>query len=253
MRVAVCSDVHGNLVALDAVLASVAAAGADEVWVLGDLVAHGPLPGATVQRLMALPTARFVRGNTDRYVLRGEVPPVLPSDPERRTLADHALLLEITASLSWTRGAITAAGGYDWLATLPLEQRVEQPDGTRVLIVHAAPGCDDGTGAQPQMTDRELLDAGFGDCDADLVFVGHTHIPLDRTVSGVRVVNPGSVSLPATEETRAMWILLEADEAGYSIERRFAAYDIGAVLDALYREHYPSPDWLRAKFQKAMR
>lgn len=249
MRVAVCSDVHGNLAALDSVLAAAASVATDQIWILGDLVAHGPQPAATIQRLMALPNARFVRGNTDRYVLRGQAPPVVPSSPAERTGADHELLLEITQSLAWTRGAITAVGAYDWLAALPIEQRIVLPDGTGVLLVHAAPGCDDGSGAQESMTDRDLLEAGFGDCAAELVFVGHTHIPIDRTVAEVRVVNPGSVSLPATAERRAMWILLEADETGYSIQRRFAAYDVDAVLDALDREHYPSPEWLRAKFQ----
>lgn len=248
MRVAVFSDVHGNAVALDAVLADAAATGVDEHWVVGDLVAHGPQPVATLQRLMSLSPSRFVRGNTDRYVLRGELPGIAPK-PSEATPDDIELLIDVSRAFAWTRGAITAVGGYDWLQEVPLEQRLELPDGTRVLLVHASPGNDDGTGLQPTMTDDDFLAAGVADCAADLIIVGHTHIPLDRTVAGVRVVNLGSVSVHATDDKRAMWSLLTADDTGYTIERRYADYDHAAAIRALETEHYPSADWLRPKLE----
>ncbi len=73
MRLALLSDVHGNPIALDAVLGDIdARGGADGYWVLGDLVAQGYDPAGVLRRLTALPNARFVRGNTDRYTLTGE-------------------------------------------------------------------------------------------------------------------------------------------------------------------------------------
>lgn len=226
-------------------LADAALAGVTEYWVVGDLVAHGPEPAATLGRLMSLPHARFVRGNTDRYVLTGELPPMLPTVD---TAQDVQALVSSAASFAWSRGAVTAAGGYDWLASLPVEQRVTLPDGTRVLLVHAAPGRDDGAGLHVGLSDQELLhDTGLAATGADLVFVGHTHLPLDRTVAGIRVVNLGSVSLPATDERRAMWTLLAADESGFSIQRRFADYDVTAVGAALDRAHHPSAVWLKRK------
>lgn len=248
MRAAVFSDVHGNLIALDAVLAHAADAGVDEFWVVGDLVAHGPHPAATVRRLMELPSARFVRGNTDRYVLTGEVSGMIPAIDTPRSTGDVQVLVSASCSFAWTRGAVTAVGGYEWLASLPVEHRVTLPNGTRVLLVHAAPGRDDGPGVQPAMTDDELLRRGLADAQAQLIFVGHTHVPLDRTVAGVRVVNLGSVSVPATADRRAMWTLLTAGEDGFTVERRFAEYDVEAVVSALDTEHHPSADWLKAKF-----
>ncbi|MBA2716258.1 MAG: metallophosphoesterase family protein [Propionibacteriales bacterium] len=248
MRAAVFSDVHGNLIALEAVLAEAADADVDEYWVVGDLVAHGPHPAATLRRLMELPKARLVRGNTDRYVLTGDVSGMIPAIDTVRSAADVEVLVSASSAFAWTRGAITDSGGYDWLASLPMEHRTTLPDGTRVLLVHAAPGRDDGPGVQSAMTDRELLDDGLADAGAHLIFVGHTHLPLDRTVAGVRVVNVGSVSLPATADRRAMWTLLVADQNGFTIERRFADYDIEAVTSALDNEHHPSADWLRLKF-----
>lgn len=249
MRVAVFSDVHGNVAALDAVLADAAAAGVDECWVVGDLVAHGPQPAAVVGRLRGLPQARIVRGNTDRYVLTGDVSGMIPPIDVIRSAADVRVLVSASRSFAWTLGAVTASGGYDWLASLPVEHRLRLPDGTRVLLVHAAPGRDDGPGVQPTMTDRDLLDAGVADAGADLIFVGHTHLPADRTVAGVRVVNLGSVSVPVTADRRAMWTLLVADKNGYTVERRFADYDVDAVLAALDNEHHPSADWLKTKFR----
>lgn len=253
MRAAVFSDVHGNLAALDAVLADAKGVGAEEFWVVGDLVAHGPHPAATARRLIDLPRSRVVRGNTDRYVLTGDLPGMIPSIDQARSTAELQVRIEAAMAFAWTRGAITAVGLYNWLAALPIEHRVTLPDGTRVLLVHAAPGQDDGPGVQAAMSDQQLRDAGLPDAGADLIFVGHTHLPLDRTVGDVRVVNLGSVSVPATAERRAMWTLLVADETGFTIERRFVPYDLEAVTSALDQVHYPSADWLKAKLLRHVR
>jgi len=250
VRAAVFSDVHGNLVALEAVLADATGAGAEECWIVGDLVAHGPQPAATIRRLMDLSDARIVRGNTDRYVLTGELPGMVPTADNARTPAEVRLLVDVSTAFGWTRGAVTTAGGYEWLASLPVEQRVTLPDGTRVLLVHAAPGHDDGRGAQPDMTEQELIAAGFADADAQLIFVGHTHVPVDYSVNDVRIVNLGSVSVPATAERRAMWTLLVADDDGFRIERHFTEYDPAIVTSAMDAEHHPSAAWLKSKFDR---
>jgi predicted phosphodiesterase len=243
MRLAILSDIHGNSTALDAVLADVAAAGGvDEYWVLGDHAALGPDPTGSIGRLLALPNARFVRGNTDRYTTTGDRPAPTPEE----VLANPALLptaLQVAASFAWTQGAVTAAGQFDWLAGLPIEQRLTLPDGTRLLGVHAAPGEDDGPGVNPDQTDDELA-AILDGCDADLVIVGHTHFPLDRTVGDVRVVNLGSVSNPVTADLRAAYLLLEADASGHRFERRHVTYDITAVMANVERVRHPASPFL---------
>jgi predicted phosphodiesterase len=252
MRLAIFSDIHGNPIALDAVLSDIQEhGGADSFWVLGDVVAMGFDPAAVLQRLTALPNAWFVRGNTDRYVLIGQGAtargPLTVADAQANPDLVPSLV-GIVQGLAWTHGYLSATGWIDWLADLPLEQRFTLPDGTRLLGVHAAPGADDGPGVEPWTTDDELRQMLVG-CDADLVLVGHTHKPSDRTVGGVRVVNVGSVSNPPPADRRASYALLEADASDYRLSLHRVAYDTEAVIRAIYAHHmYPNPAWLAAKF-----
>jgi predicted phosphodiesterase len=238
VRLAVLSDIHGNPISLDAVLTDIGAhGGADEYLVLGDLVAIGHDPVAVLERLTSLPKARFVQGNTDRYVVAGDRP--FPSIHDAAN--DHTLLprlLEVAHTVAWTQGAVTAAGWLDFLAELPLEQRFELPDGTRVLAVHVAPGKDDGAGIHPKLTEEELQDLLVG-ASTDLVCVGHTHWPVDRCTQGIRVVNCGSVSNPVALDLRASYVLIEATQSGYQIELRRVAYSCGAVIEAIDRSRHP--------------
>jgi diadenosine tetraphosphatase ApaH/serine/threonine PP2A family protein phosphatase len=126
---------------------------------------------------------------------------------------------------------------------LPLEVRLTLPDGTRLLGVHASPGRDDGPGIQPKHSDDSLQQRLAG-CEADLVIVGHTHIPLDRQVGRIRVVNLGSVSNPVTQGLQATYVLLEADEHGYRIQLRRVDYDREAVIKAIEHSRHPTPSFL---------
>lgn len=254
MRVAVFSDVHGNAIGLDAVLTDIeAAGGVDAHWFVGDAAALGFDPVGSVERIAALPNLTAVRGNTDRLTISDDPEAnatfvkLAADDPEAAVRT-----FTIVRNFDWTRGAITSAGLFAWFAGLPLEARIELPDGTRVLLVHAAPGTDEGAGITTGQSDEEL-GALLKGIDADLIFVGHTHKPLDRTVDGVRVVNLGSVSNPGTEDQRAMWTLLVSDESGYQLERRFVDYDIPAVLERLDEVHHPAGAYIRSFFDSSKR
>ncbi|MBN1146379.1 MAG: metallophosphoesterase family protein [Anaerolineales bacterium] len=243
MRIAILTDIHGNSLALGAALDEIEArGGVDEYWFLGDLVALGYDPIAVMQRLAALPKARFVRGNTDKYVLTG-VHPGPPLEEIQNDLPRLEQRLRMTSSMSWTAGAVAASGYLPMLAALPLEMRAVLPDGTRALVVHAAPGTDDGNGIHPATTDAELRELLAG-VDADLVLVGHTHLPFDRRLDGVRVVNPGSISNSFPPDLRAKYALLIADERGYSLEFCAAEYDREAVVEAVQRLRQPSAAYI---------
>lgn len=239
MRLAILSDIHGNPIALDAVRADIArAGGVDGYWLLGDYAAIGPDPVAVIEQVRALPNAQCVRGNTDRYATTQAVPENW-IELARARPDELDAFMGMARSMAWTMGAVTAAGELGWLSGLPLEMRMTLPDGARVLGVHAAPGTDDGKGLRPTMSD-EVLRAALAGCQADLVLVGHTHIPLDRVVDGVRIFNPGSVSNALVEDLRAKYAILTADASGHAIEPRLVDYDREAVIALTDKVRHPA-------------
>ena len=242
MRIALISDIHGNSVALEAVLADCAALSVAHFWFIGDYAAIGPDPDAVLRRIAALPNAHFLRGNTDRYVVTGDGPP-----PALGAVRSNPALIEtyagIAASTAWTRGFITATGWFDWLAALPLDHRYTAPNGARILAVHAAPGSDDGEGIHAGRSNAELGGLIHGS-DADLVFVGHTHEPLVRRVGTTLVVNLGSVSNPRSDDLRASYVVLDLAAPGVSLAHRRVAYDYAAFAEAVRLSRHPAASFI---------
>jgi predicted phosphodiesterase len=236
------SDIHGNLVALDAVLADARCVGVDAYWVLGDLIAIGPEPVGVLERLASLENATFVRGNTDRYVVTGEGPPPSLEDAMANPRL-VSLYSRVTASFAWTRGFITAHGWYDWLANLPLEARLVLPNGSRLLGVHASPGTDDGAGLHPgqSLVDIAHLIAGS---HADIVCAGHTHQPLRCRAGEIDVVNLGSVSNPKAPDLRASYVILYASPQSTRIEHRRISYDHAAFARDVQRTRHPEAEFI---------
>ena len=244
MKIALVSDIHGNSLALDAVLADIVQqAEVDLHLFLGDYVAIGADPIGVLQRLQTVPNALFIRGNADRYVVTGERPgPTLAEVESDTTLLAH--FKQMNEGLAWAQGMATAVNGFDWLAELPLEEQLTLPDGTRLLAVHASPGRDESWGLSPNSTDAQLRKL-FSDCDADLISVGHTHHVTDRTVDGRHLLNPGSVSNPSTVDKRATYMLLAADEDGYKVSVHYVAYDWQHYLQQAKDVHFPGESFLR--------
>lgn len=228
MKIALLADIHGNSIALDAVLADLMVIGIDQYWVLGDLVALGPDPVGVLQRLSALDNAYIIRGNTDRYVVTGDRPPPFVEDlgVNQETIRVFA---EVAGTFAWTQGAITSTGWFNWLSDLPLELRMTLPNGTKCLCVHAAPGQDDGAGIDKNLSDR-AIEGIMGACHDQLICVGHTHQPINRRVGAWHIVNPGSISNPRQPVLAASYAILDATNKDYHIEHRLAEYDRDQII-----------------------
>ncbi len=242
-RIAILADIHGNSIALDDVLKDIeVSGGVDEYWLLGDYASIGPDPIGVLERLASLNNAWFIRGNTDRYLVEDGHPwPQLSDveqDPELLSLA-----FRIARSFAWTTGAVGATGWLPWLADLPLEMRITLPDGTHVLAVHSSPGTDDGFGIHPNLTDDGLREHVTG-VSADLVLVGHTHVPFDRTIDRMRVVNPGSISNLLPPDLRASYAILMADKTGYQLELKRVDFDKDAVTAASRNVNHPAAEYI---------
>lgn len=179
MRIAAISDIHGNLPALEAVLAEVEREQPDLIVFGGD-VASGPMPAETIDLLMTLKDARFVRGNADRGLIDQ-----FDGKPAKEMGGPFA---------DWCAAQITTRH-RDFLASFEERVEIDGVDGLgRVLFCHASPRND--TDVFTVETQDERVRALLAGVDADVVVCGHTHMQFDRTVDEIRVVNSGSVGMP---------------------------------------------------------
>ncbi len=180
MRFLCISDIQGNAEALQAVLVEGERRGYDRVLVAGDLCFPGPTPLAVWKLLMAV-NATFVPGLSDRALATLDLDKVAASTPhERERLARIKAAREELGELILAR-----------LARASLTVRIPLKNGDELVLVHGSPS-DPTEGMSHDMSDEELS-ALLGDDPADVVVCGYTHVPLDRQVSGVCIVNVGSV------------------------------------------------------------
>jgi predicted phosphodiesterase len=247
MRLAVLSDVHGNLMALEAVLADIEAQAdsglgePDAYLILGDLAAFCPWPSETLARLRELPEALFLQGNTDRYLVTGQ----RPESPFVRSPEDWAAmpaeLAERDANFRWTVERLSY-DDFQFLRDLPTRFDLDVPDYGRVVAVHAN-AQDDETFLAPDASDDEMIEY-FSDLDARLVLYGHTHKPMDRMVGGMRIVNDGSVGLPLDGDPRPAYALLDFGDGECEATLRRVTYDCESVLAGLERFGHPAKGWV---------
>jgi len=249
-RIALFSDIHGNLPALDAVLDSIAAAGVRELFCLGDLVGYGPDPEGVIDRIRAR-RILTVRGNYDEGIgmRRGECGCYYATEQAKR---------DGETSYAFTSRAV---GDEDaaWLASLPPALRFEE-SGVRVLLAHGSPRKINEY-LLPDRTDK-LLARLAAAADADVVCVGHVHLPYHRLVpvenGTVHYVSAGSAGKPKDGDPRAGWVELligDADEVLPASETSGAAgatdtfvgtvvhrveYDVDAVANAMIRAGLPA-------------
>lgn len=230
MRIALFADIHGNSIALQAVLDDIKArGGVDGYWVLGDSCAIGYDPIGVLQRLADLPNLIAIKGNADRYVTTFDLPPPTVDDA---TVAPRkiATLREVAGNFGWTRGALDATGWTSWLRELPFDHRLQLPDGTNVWLVHSQPHTDEGKGFNPSLTDDDV-DALLGDEVADLICVGHFHMSMRRYFRDKQIVNPGSVCNSFHGDTRSYYAILDASEQGFDLKFYGVTYDIEKAVD----------------------
>jgi predicted phosphodiesterase len=243
VRLGIIADVHGNDVALRAVLEDADSFHIDAWWALGDLVLFGPRPAEVLELLQRLPGIGILRGNTDRYVLTGEQP------APHATAADAVGSLDlveryaaVAGGIGWTRGVLDQAGLLSVLTSLPAQLRRTLPSGATVLGVHASPGADDGPGIEPDSAD-DVLRPLFSGCGADVVVGGHTHFAADRLLDGIRVLNPGSAGMPRTCGV-ASWLILEDNGDAPAVIHRGTPFDVTAVVSDLRRRHHPNAEFV---------
>jgi putative phosphoesterase len=227
MRIAALYDIHGNLPALEAVLAEARAAGAERIVVGGDVV-PGPLANEAMRRLRELGMpVEFILGNCEVAALEAMAGRVPSGVPEQQR-----------AIFQWTAKKMAAFEGE--FAAWPKTLRSEIEGVGKVLFCHGTPRNENEIFTR--LTAEERLLPVFAGLDADVVVCGHTHMQFDRRIGSIRVVNAGSVGMPFGR-TGADWALL-----GTNIELRHTDYDLAQAADRIRASDYPDAENFIARY-----
>lgn len=206
VKAVILSDIHGNFDALRSITET-----SDELWVLGDLVNYGPQPSEVIDFVRTHATV-VISGNHDFAIGAGSDPQCSPAFREMaRAMQDYTQSVLSQTDRAWLRGLPRTA-----------ERRI---DGTRFLLCHATP-CD--------MFRYAPADAGFwaqkaAATDADVLLVGHTHLPFILDIGAQKVVNPGSVGQPKHGRPEACYAVWHDGK----IELRSQPYDFEAAIARL--------------------
>ncbi|MEO9026218.1 MAG: metallophosphoesterase family protein [Candidatus Tumulicola sp.] len=225
------SDIHGNLVSLDACIADLnAQGGADAIVAAGDLCLDGPKPKKVLQRLEQL-GAQCLRGNTDRYIAD-------PQDEKFEPLED--------ARIAWTRDEL-GEKWLTWLRDLPFALRVGE-DANQLLVVHANPKTDDEY-LWPD-ADEAALERMVGDEPAVAIAFGHLHLPYVRMWRGKLLVNVASAGLPKDGDPRAGYAIFTEREAGWQVKHRRVPFDVKKVATQLADCGIPGSEELIATLRR---
>jgi putative phosphoesterase len=219
MRIAAIYDIHGNLPALEAVVADIRRERVDRIVVGGDVV-PGPMPRETIDylRQVDIPVS-FIRGNGDREVLA-----------RINGIETGAVPEQFREAMQWNAAQLRpddVALLESWPPTLRL---AIEPLGD-VLFCHATPRND--TDIFTRLTPDDRLLPIFAATGARVVVCGHTHMPFDRSVGEVRIVNAGSVGMPFGEPG-AYWLVL-----GPGVQPRHTSYDLTRASERIRATAYP--------------
>ncbi len=242
MRIAFISDIHGNAVALDAVLADIAEQEVDQVICLGDIATIGPQPVEVLKRLQAL-NCPVIMGNHDAALLHPGA------------VAKFHIAPELSESLTWCYQQLTKAH-FDYLRSFLPSIKINNSEHPDILCYHGTPGSNTGM-IMPAASNAELegiLEQG----SAAIMVGGHTHLQMMRQLEAICFVNPGSVGCPFRRPvspgkppeilTDAHYGIIDVSRRGIAIDLRRIAYDVDSFTEVLKESDLPIRGWWLSQF-----
>ena len=226
MRVAIISDIHGNISALEAVLADVKTQAVQETYCLGDLVGYAAHPNEVIDRIQVDEIPTIVGNYDDGVGYDRDECGCAYRDPEEQRLGD--------LSLRWTQRTVTA-DRKEFLRSLPPEIRFEA-DGKKFRLVHGSPRRMN----EYLFEDRPLssFQRLAASSETDVLVFGHTHRPYVKRVDGVLFVNAGSVGKPKDGDPRACYVVVDTS-GDIAVEFRRIPYSIDVEATAIRESSLP--------------
>lgn len=227
MRLAVLADVHANRLALEAVLADAKELGVDQYVFLGDLVMKGPDPAGVFNLVRGLNPLCWLKGNTDMWLEESgqAAGPVSPQEQELREYLSYA-----KAKLSPDAAA--------FLMALPVQKAIDF-EGVKILCVHGSPRAVDE--AMNQRVSRDNLKQMIKGVKEDMILCGHTHVPFQEVVDGVKIYNGGSVGSPLDGDNKAAYGILDITDGEPVFVVRRVAYSVEGAIGLARGSNFPNP------------
>lgn len=243
MRLALISDIHGNLIALEAVLAEITQQNIDHILCLGDVAAFGPQPLQVLARLRTL-GCPVVMGNTDAALLN----PQLLQPAAEPTSRDQDIQ-------RWNAQQLTEASKI-YISSFQATINYPLAHGKTLLAYHGSPRS-----FRERLwptTSEEDLEQAFAGCEADIMAGGHTHMQMFRRYKNILILNVGSVGIamdrvsPIAEVRNPAWAeyaVLTVEGNALNVELRRTPFDVSALQQAIYSSGIPHAQWLANEWQ----
>ncbi|MBD5401601.1 metallophosphoesterase family protein [bacterium] len=232
MRIAVLSDLHANVQALEAVMNDVISQGCEHVFCLGDLALAGPQPKEVVDYVMAQDTWTVIQGNTDKMIAQYG-PEVVEFLEAQYPIMANAMNDDVLALDNSHRAYL---GGLPPQLSLDIE-------GCSVLLVHGSPRANN-EDILPEMP-LEIVEEMIEGTSEKLILCGHTHVPCGyQTNTGQTVVNVGSVGRPMTQNPKACYAIIDFAHSSFELKHRFVDYDNVLAANIMSQRNFIGADRL---------
>jgi len=235
MKIAVISDIHGNMEALEAVLSDIKEEKCDKIFCLGDYAMAGPEPVEVINRILDLKNEyemKMIQGNTDLMIAEY-------SDDVYNAVKTAA---PVMAEALKNDFEIIPNEQREFLKNLPEKMSIEV-DGVKILLVHGSPRKNN-ENIFPD-TPLEEVEKMIQGVNADIVLCGHTHMPCGfQTSNKITVVNDGSVGRPFTEEPHACYLIINIADGKYLFEHKFVEYDNQTASEKILKRDFEGKEKL---------
>ncbi len=213
MKIAVISDIHGNMEALNAVLEDIKTNNCDKIFCLGDYAMAGPEPAEAINKIMQLKNATLIQGNTD-WMIANYTDEVYNSIKSAAPVMAEALKNDFE---------ILSSEQKEFLKNLPENLEIVE-DGVKIMLVHGSPRKNN-ENILPD-TPLEEVEKMVEGVNSDIILCGHTHMPCGfQTTDKKTVVNVGSVGRPFTDEPKSCYLLMNINNGKCLFEHKFVEYD----------------------------
>lgn len=236
MRIAVISDIHANVIALNAVIKHMEGQRIDKIIFLGDLVINGPHPKEALEEMRRLSPSVWIKGNTDEWL--HEVGVGFKPNTEREEYL-YELFKYANERLDLEE--------KEFLLSKPDKQLIEI-EGVNILCVHGSNrSMNEQIGI---MTSTERFEQMINEIEADVLLCGHTHLTYVASFDGKKIINSGSISLSKDGDPRASYGILDIDKDNVSYSNYRVSYDIDRVINDAITNRFPYIDLYKEKLSK---